>query len=144
MSVEPAPLTNFDGKGKPPREFEIEAERMHIQVQEMMKKNKIHQTEMREMYTKNPHYHLMKMTDIETEALGFQRNENGQLLKGNGDKASEADEERLQKRIEKVMLTNNPLFDDYDSQYKDDLIYPVDWKVIKHKEKEEASKGSNL
>ena len=123
MSVGPAKMTNFEGKGKPPREFEIEAERMHIQVQEMMKKNKIHQTEMREMYTKN---------------------ENGQLLKGNGDKASEADEERLEKRVEKVMLTNNPLFDDNDSQYKDGLIYPIDWKVIKHKEKKEASKGSNL
>lgn len=144
MTVGPAKMTNFKGKGRPPREFEIEAERMHMEVQEMMKKDKIYQTEMREMYTKNPHYHLMKMTDIETEALGFQRNENGQLFKGNGEKASEADEERLEKRIERVMLTNNPLFDEYDSQYKDGLIYPIDWKVIKHKEKEEATKGSNL
>ena len=139
-------VPNFTGEvtGRPPREFEIEAERLHFQTQEMIKKDKIHQEEMREIFTKNPHYHLMKMTDIETEALGFQRNENGQLLKGNGERATEADEERLQKRIERVMLSNNPLFDEYDVQYKDGFIYPVDWRVIKHKEREKVTRGSNL
>lgn len=139
-------VPKFTGEvtGRPPREFEIEAERLHFQTQEMIKKDKIHQEEMREIFTKNPHYHLMKMTDIETEALGFQRNENGQLLKGNGERATEADEERLQKRIERVMLSNNPLFDEYDVQYKDGFIYPVDWRVMKHKEREKVTRGSNL
>tara|TARA_R110002020_G_scaffold199089_1_gene400499 strand:+ start:87 stop:476 length:390 start_codon:yes stop_codon:yes gene_type:complete len=115
----------------------------HKSIQEMYKTDNKMQEELMELFTTEPGlYEILKST--ESKALGFTYNENGILVDMITKKvASEENNEKVQRNINKLMLTPaNPLFLKQDLQYKDGLIYPIDFKDIKQEKLEEKTRGN--
>ena len=122
--------------------FTKDAEMYHEQIQEMYKKDKKMQEEMREEFSHNPDGQRRRFEDIEAQALGFRYNEMNELVDEKGRKVSENDTKKLEKNITEAMLNTNPLFIEMELQYKDGLIYPKDWKKLKEESKKAKTRGS--
>ena len=119
-----------------------DAEMFHEITQDLYKKDKEMQEDMREYYSQNPDGLRRRLEDIEANALGFYYNEMNVLEDESGKTASEKDIKKVEENIAEAMLVSNPLFIEQNLQYRDKLIYPKDWKQLKKEEREIGTRGS--
>lgn len=122
-------------------DFDFTADYVHNETQEMYKKDNIMQKDLRETFTQMPLHQRERFELIESQALGFFKSENGGYESTDGKKASEKDVDNIMSEVDERMLQNNPLYIDFDLQYKDGLIFPMDRKDIKEAKKEKFTRG---
>jgi len=122
-------------------DFDFTADYVHTETQEMYKKDNIMQKDLRETFTQMPIHQRERFELIESQALGFIKNEGGDYETVNGSPASEKDVEQIMDEVDERMLQNNPLYVDFDLQYRDGFIFPKDRKDIKEAKKEKFTRG---
>jgi|TARA_R100000988_G_scaffold85089_1_gene48032 hypothetical protein len=110
--------------------FLADAKRFHEETQEMYKKDNKQQEALRLQFTTNPDGLRRRLEDIEARALGFKYDEMNVVVNiQTNQPVKESDVKLLNKNIEEAMLkSEHELFAEFEMQYKDGFIYPVDWK----------------
>ena len=115
-------------------EWEKLNERVHFEITDSMKKDRVFQENTRLMYTQEPEDFRERMMDIEATAHGLRKVDDGYLDTGTQKMASEVQMEKLTKATDDAMLRLNPKMAEHNLQYKDGFIIPLNTKTLKEKE----------
>ena len=116
-------------------EWESFGEEVHFKITEDMKKDRLLQENLRLQFTQEPEDFRERMMDIEATAHGLRKIDDGYLDTGTQKMATEVQMEKLTKATDDAMLRLNPKMAEYELQYKDGFIIPLDNKTLIEKEK---------
>lgn len=113
------------------REFNATAEWAHEETQELYKSDNILQEELKNTFSQKPTHERERYEIIESQALGFKQDGNGNFVTIKGENIKESDLNLLMENIDNAMLRNNPLYEEHNLQYRDGLIFPKNFKDMK-------------